>query len=166
VDLPVLVEEAKVACTTGMLLCLERRQRLAFTLGEVFGVSDTVGSEVMDMTADNFRQVLSRARRDLSRFMNGQCGLVNPSNPCRCHRKTQGFIQDGHVDPNRLLFVPEHAQKISEAAAETVREIEDAAERQQAAIYRDHPFLEPPDYVNWLRKTLDRPEVRTALRLN
>lgn len=166
VDLPLLVEEAKIACTTGMLLCLERRQRLVFTLGEIFGASDTVGSEVMEMTPDNFRQVLSRARRDLSRFMTGQCGLVNPSNPCRCYKKTQGFINAGHVDPNRLLFVPEHARKVSEAAAETVREIEDAAGRQQAAIYRDHPFLEPPDYVNWLRETLDRPEVRTALRLN
>jgi RNA polymerase sigma factor (sigma-70 family) len=105
VDLPVLVEEAKIACTTGMLLCLDRKQRLIFTLGEIFGVSDTVGSEVMDMTADNFRQILTRARRDLYQFMSNQCGLVNPSNPCRCHKKTKGFIDAGHVDPHHLLFV-------------------------------------------------------------
>src|SRR5437867_2360106 len=40
VELPVLVEEAKNGCTMGMLLCLDRKQRLIFTLGEVFGVSD------------------------------------------------------------------------------------------------------------------------------
>jgi len=60
VDLPILVEEAKIACTTGMLLCLDRKQRLIFTLGEILGASDTIGSEVMEMTADNFRQSLAR----------------------------------------------------------------------------------------------------------
>jgi len=166
VDLPVLVEEAKIACTTGMLLCLDRRQRLVFTLGEILGVSDTVGSDVMETTADNFRQILSRARRDLYRFMNNQCGLVNASNPCRCHKKTKGFIDEGHVDPHHLLFAAPRMQRIHEAAADTVREIDDVAERAHAAIYRDHPFLQPPDQVNWLRRILDRPDIRTALHLN
>ena len=44
VDLPLLVEEAKVGCTMAMLMCLDRPQRLAFTLGEVLGVSDNVGA--------------------------------------------------------------------------------------------------------------------------
>ncbi|HUL75066.1 MAG TPA: RNA polymerase sigma factor, partial [Vicinamibacterales bacterium] len=38
-----LVEEAKIACTTGILLCLEPRQRMAFLIGEVLGVTDDVG---------------------------------------------------------------------------------------------------------------------------
>jgi RNA polymerase sigma factor (sigma-70 family) len=41
--LSVLVEEAKVGCTLGMLLCLDPRQRLVFILGEVFGVSSEMG---------------------------------------------------------------------------------------------------------------------------
>jgi hypothetical protein len=44
------------------------------------GASDTVAGDVLEMTADNFRQCLSRARRDLDSFMNNQCGLVNKSN--------------------------------------------------------------------------------------
>src|SRR5438034_9266882 len=47
VDLPVLVEEAKNGCTMGMLLCLDRKQRLIFTLGQIPGASDTVGGEVL-----------------------------------------------------------------------------------------------------------------------
>jgi RNA polymerase sigma factor (sigma-70 family) len=82
VELPILVEEAKNGCTMGMLLCLDRKQRLIFTLGEILGASDAVGAEVLEMTADNFRQCLARARRDLHSFMNNQCGLVNKSNPC------------------------------------------------------------------------------------
>jgi RNA polymerase sigma factor (sigma-70 family) len=166
VDVPMLVEETKLACTAGMLLCLDRKQRLIFTLGEILGVSDTVGSDILEMTADNFRQCLARARRDLYQFMNNQCGLVNASNPCRCPKKTKGFIDGGHVDPNRLLFAAGHLQRINEAAVETVREIDDLAEKSYAAIYREHPFLEPSDQAGWLRGILNRPEVRTALQLN
>src|SRR6266704_2652332 len=99
VDLPMLVEEAKNGCTMGMLLCLDRKQRLIFTLGEILGATDAVGAEVLEMTPENFRQCLTRARRDLHSFMNNQCGLVNKSNPCRCPKKTRGFIEQGHVDP-------------------------------------------------------------------
>ena len=164
--MPILVEEAKNGCTMGMLLCLDRKQRLIFTLGEILGASDTIGGEVLEMTADNFRQCLARARRDLHNFMNNQCGLVNKSNPCRCPKKTRGFIEHGHVDPHRLLFVPEHVERVRDVAGETVREIEDVVERQHAAIYREHPFLRPADEIHWLRRMLQREDVRGALRLN
>lgn len=165
VDVPLLVEEAKIACTTGMLLCLDRKQRLVFTLGEIFGASDTVGKEILEMSPDDFRQSLARARRDLYQFMNNQCGLVNANNPCRCPKKTQGFINAGHVDPHHLQFVSLHVRRIQEAAADTVREIDDVVERQYATIYREHPFLQPAEKVEWLRQILDRPEIRSALHL-
>ena len=98
--------------------------------------------------------------------MNHQCGLVNTDNPCRCPKKTRGFIAEGHVDPENLLFVPQHVQRVRDVAPETVRQIEDAVERKHAAIYRDHPFLQPSDQIHWLRRILDRPEIRMALRLS
>jgi hypothetical protein len=52
----------------GMLLCLDRKQRLIFTLGAILGASDAVGADVLEMTADNFRQYLARARRDLHKL--------------------------------------------------------------------------------------------------
>lgn len=166
VEVPILVEEAKNSCTMGMLLCLDRKQRLIFTLGEVLGASDTVGGEVLEMSADNFRQCLARARRDLTSFMNNQCGLVNTSNPCRCPKKTRGFIEHGHVDPHRLLFAAEHVERVRDVAGEAVREIEDLVEQQHADIYREHPFLRPADEINWLRRMLQREDVRGALHLN
>jgi RNA polymerase sigma factor (sigma-70 family) len=36
VEMKVLVEEAKLGCITAMSMCLDRRQRLAFILGEVW----------------------------------------------------------------------------------------------------------------------------------
>ncbi|MBA2117936.1 RNA polymerase sigma factor [Bremerella alba] len=166
VAVPLLVEEAKNVCTMGMLLCLDRRQRLIFTLGEILGVSDSIGGEVLEMTAENFRQCLSRARRDLHNFMNDQCGLVNTSNPCRCPKKTRGFIDHGHVDPHHLLFVPEHVQRVRDVAPATVHEVEDVVERQHAAIYGDHPFLQPTDQVGWLRRLLENEALRNTLHLN
>lgn len=38
-------------------------------------------------------------------------------------------------------------------------------DREYAAVFRDHPILQPPDQVGWLRRVLDRPDVRGALRL-
>jgi RNA polymerase sigma factor (sigma-70 family) len=166
VEVPLLVEEAKNGCTMGMLLCLDRKQRLIFTLGAILGASDAVGAEVLEMTADNFRQCLARARRDLHSFMNHQCGLVNKNNPCRCPKKTRGFIEAGHVDPRNLMFVPQHLERVRDVAPGAVREIEDVVERQHAAIYREHPFLQPPDQVEWLRRMLESEGLREALRLN
>ncbi len=166
VEVPLLVEEAKVGCTMGMLLCLDRQQRLIFTLGEILGASDTVGGEVLEMTADNFRQRLARARRDLYSFMNNQCGLVNRDNPCRCPKKTKGFIEEGHVDPHHLRFVPRHVERVKDVAAKTVRKIESVVQGEYAAIYRDHPFLQSSDRVNWLRAMLENEDVRETLHLN
>ena len=47
--------------------------------------------------------------------MNDKCGLVNRANPCRCGRKTRGFIQAGHVDPQNLLFVRERIGEVQGA---------------------------------------------------
>lgn len=165
VDVPLLVEEAKISCTMGMLLCLDRKQRLIFTLGAIFGASDTVGSEVLEMTPDNFRQCLARARRDLSSFMNNQCGLVNKSNPCRCPRKTRGFVEAGHVDPHHLLFAGKHVERVKDIAGETVRDIENLVDRQHSDIFRGHPFLQSTEQISWLRRALDYGDLRGALRL-
>ncbi len=166
VEVPLLVEEAKISCTMGMLLCLDRKQRLIFVLAEIFGVSDTVGSEILDMSPDNFRQSLARSRRDLYQFMNNQCGLINANNPCRCHKKTKGFIDAGHVDPHNLTFASPRIAKIQSVAADTYTQIDDVLEQQYASLFRDHPLLEPKDQVLWLRKMLEQRNIRDTLHLN
>src|SRR5512133_458004 len=64
-DAQLIVEEAKQTCILGMLLCLDREQRLVFVLGDLLDVGDKVGAEVLDLSPENFRQRLSRARRQL-----------------------------------------------------------------------------------------------------
>src|SRR6267378_1489586 len=44
VDVRLLVDEARISCTSGMLLCLDRAQRLVYILGEIFEVGDVFGA--------------------------------------------------------------------------------------------------------------------------
>ena len=159
VELPILVEEAKVGCMTGMLLCLDRRQRMAFILGEIFGVSSEVGADVMEVTPDNFRQLLSRSRRDLYQFMQDKCGLVNSANPCRCAKKTRGFMQLGFLDPNRLQFTRARLASVSAVAPHRQNELE-SLDRKHAELFQEHGFL-APDLALKLRQLIHQSSFST-----
>jgi RNA polymerase sigma factor (sigma-70 family) len=158
-DARLLVTEAMLACTSGMLLCLEREQRLAYILGAILDVSDTVAAEILEITSENFRQRLARARRDLRNFMNDKCGLLNQRNPCRCARKTRGFIQAGHVDPENLLFVRERICEVREAAPKAFQTIK-ALDDRCSDIYREQPFYKPSDFAQMVRKLVETPDLK------
>ena len=149
-----LVEEAKLGCVTAMLMCLDRRQRLAFILGEIFGVTGEHGGEVMEITPENFRQLLARARRDLYEFMQNKCGLVNTANPCRCAKKAGAFMRHGWLDPKRRQFTPHHIAAVRDAAPGRLDEL-DAVQRAHAEIYRAAPLSDAPEIWRSLRATLD-----------
>jgi RNA polymerase sigma factor (sigma-70 family) len=157
-DTDLLVTEAMISCTSGMLLCLDREQRLTFILGAIFDISDTVAAEVLEITPDNFRQRLARARRDLRNFMNDKCGLVNQANPCRCAKKTRGFIQAGYIDPGNLLFTRERIREVREAAPK-VHETINKLDGKCAEIFRGHPFYEAPDLGQVLRRLVARTDI-------
>src|SRR5208283_561770 len=154
VPVEILIEETKIRCTMGTLLCLDGRQRLVFILGEIFGVSDQVGAEIVDVTPVNFRQILSRARRDLYEYLRGNCSLVNSDAPCKCVRKTRAFIQGGFVDPQKLQFTSQYQRKVREVAGDRADELTDAYMEVAAQVYRNHPFYEPAEQVARLRQAL------------
>jgi len=165
VDQQVIIEEARLGCTAGMLLCLDREQRLVYVLGAIFGVSDVLGAELLEITRENFRQKLARARRDLHRFMDGQCGLIKASNPCRCAKKARGFMRAGYLDPANLLFANQRVAAIRDVAparADALDEL-DAA---YAEIQRAHPFQQGPDHVAAVRLLLDDGTFKGTLDLN
>jgi RNA polymerase sigma factor (sigma-70 family) len=163
-EVKLMVAEAMIACTSGMLLCLDREQRIAYILGEILGVTDAVAVEVLGVTAENFRQRLSRARRDLRNFMNDKCGLVNPANSCRCAKKTRGFIAAGHIDPANLLFARERVRQVREAVPETYASIQQL-DRKCASIFRDHPLYTPPDLALMLSRLIGSAGLRRATDL-
>lgn len=153
-----LVEEARLGCMNAMLMCLDRRQRLAFVLGAVLGVDSATGAAVLDVGTENFRQLLARARADLAQFMSGHCGLVNRANPCRCARKASAFIARGWLDPHRLQFTAGRAASVRELVPSRLTELE-ALERAYVELHRDTPFVQAPDQVEALRQRLTRSEL-------
>lgn len=161
VDVRLLVDEARLSCTAGMLLCLDREQRLIYILGEIFDVTDALGSELLEISRENFRQKLARARRDLYNFVNERCGLINRANPCRCAKKTRGFIQAGYVDPDSLLFARDRVKQINEIVPARAKAIA-TIDAQYADVFRQHPFYPPGDLVPALRGLLTGPDFRHA----
>jgi RNA polymerase sigma factor (sigma-70 family) len=157
-----LVDEARIGCTSGLLLCLSEEQRLIYILGGIFGVSDVVGAELLEISRDNYRQKLSRARSDLHNFMHGQCGLVNSANPCRCARKTLGFVRLGYIDPSKLIFATDRQAHVREVAEDRLGTLV-RLDADYAAIYRDHPFHQSPDFVGAVRNLLQQRGARTLL---
>jgi hypothetical protein len=154
----------------GMLLCFDREQRLVFVLGEIFEVSDAIASEILDMSKDAFRQKLARARRQLvssgtSSFMQEQCGLVNRANPCRCARKTLGFVRDGIVDPRRLVFHQAHLALVREVCAARKGAFDELVDRAHASLFRETPFYEGPDIAARLREWIDGDPLERTLGL-
>lgn len=154
VPLEILVEEVKLGCTTGLLLCLDGRQRLVFILGEILGAKDELGAEIVGVTAANFRQILSRARRDLYQYMNGNCSLVNPECACKCARKTRAFLEKGLLDPEKLQFTPHVRLRVREIVKARADELMSAYEEFGANVFRDHPFYECSDPAEMLRVVL------------
>jgi RNA polymerase sigma factor (sigma-70 family) len=166
VELPVLLEEIKTSCMMGMLLCLDREQRLAFILGEVLGVKDAVGSEILETSRENFRQKLSRARRQLASFMNEKCGLIREENPCHCARKTTALVRSGYVDPQSLRYHGHFVKRVAEVAAGKQRQLESLLDERCRSLFREQPFREPPDFVRFLRDILESKEVRAIFNFN
>jgi RNA polymerase sigma factor (sigma-70 family) len=161
-DVQLIVDEARIGCSMGMLLCLDREQRLVYILGGIFEVTDAVGAELLEVSRDAYRQRLSRARRDLHQFMHSKCGLVNTANPCRCAKKTQAFIDAGFVDPRNLLFATAHLTRVREVAPKVHEEV-GALDAAYAAVHRDHPFHTPPALAGAIRRLLQEPEFESIL---
>ena len=150
-----LVEEAKVGCLSAMLLCLSREQRIAYVLGNVFELSDTVAAEILDITPEAYRKRLSRARADLHAFMTDKCGLVREENPCRCVNKTTAFIKAGFVDAGRLKFHRDYHQRIQDVASSQAGSVFRSATEVYPALFRAQPFADPPNVMSLLRRSLE-----------
>lgn len=161
-----LIQEVNISCMSGMLLCLDREQRLIYVLGEIFGIDHTIGSQMLEVSKDNFRQRLARARKDLYNFMNNKCGLVNRANPCRCARKTKSFIQAGWVDKDKMKFNTAYSKKIYEEIPQKAKELYELTEIEYAGLYRKHPFQEKEHHQKFFSDLLTDDRISNLLRLN
>lgn len=164
-DLIDSIEELRISCTAGMLLCLDREQRMVYILGDMFDIDHHLGSEILGISPGNFRIRLMRARKDLYNWMNERCGLINKSNPCRCSKKTKTYIQAGYVDPDNLKFNTAHKKKLYELSKENAVSISNTVEDLHKNIFQQHPFQEPATKNNFVEEIFNNKLIKFILNI-
>lgn len=141
-----------IGCTQGMLLALDRDQRLAFLLDVVFGLGSDQAGEVIGITAAAFRKRLSRARERLAGFMQGTCGLIDPDRACRCDRqlpavRARAAIATADERASRLQPPPDALARTEFAQWQAFGDA--------AAIFRSHPeYRAPGEMTGAIRQLL------------
>jgi RNA polymerase sigma factor (sigma-70 family) len=141
-----------IGCTQGMLLALDRDQRLAFLLDVVFGLASEQAGEVIGITAAAFRKRLSRARERLAGFMQNTCGLIDAERPCRCDRqlpavRARAMAEPAHEAAARLKFPPDALARIEFAEWQAFGDA--------AAVFRSHPeYRAPGEMTDAIRRLL------------
>jgi len=134
-----LAREVKHGCTLAMLVCLHRDERVAYVLGEVFGISSRDGAWICETTEAAYRQRLSRARTAVRAFVSAHCGLVSPATArCHCRRRVPIAVQLGRVDPTTVRTT---SADIDAAVAEMERLYD------SAALMRSIPDVATPDEI-------------------
>ena len=148
-----LFQEIRVGCTLAMLLCLDRAHRITYILGEILEIDSRDGASILGIRRETFRKRLERAREEIVRFMRTHCGLANPENRCRCHRRVQRATELKRIDHKRLLFAHDAvgANEFPNVLV-SIRRLEDA--QRTVAIYRSHPEYAVPDFVTAVRRLL------------
>ena len=99
-----MAEELKMSCTNVMLQCLEAESRCIFVLGTMFKGDSKIAGEILDMTAENYRQRLSRIRRKVGDFLAEYCGLSG-SGCCSCKKRVGYAIAQHRINPERPDFL-------------------------------------------------------------
>jgi RNA polymerase sigma factor (sigma-70 family) len=150
-----IVEEVRLACLQGMLLCLTREIRLAFILGVVFELTSAEGARILNITQPTFRQRLSRGRKQIQEFMTKKCSLVNPQNPCACVKLIPHEIKIKMLNPRNLRFANHrcHARGTDRARAQ-MHELDEM--RRVAALFRSHPdYAAPESFIASIKELVE-----------
>jgi len=157
------IEEIRINCTTGMLLCLSKEQRMIYILGEMFDIDHNLGGEILGISPGNFRIKLMRARKELYNWMNKKCGLVNTNNPCRCSKKTRGYIAEGKVDPTNLQFNTRYTSQINALSKNKAASFSNTVEELNKKVFQSHPAQTPVQASKIVDEILNNDLIKSIL---
>lgn len=123
-DRTLLEQELKYACTNVMLQCLDAESRIIFILGTMFKLDSTVAGEILGITAEAYRQRLSRIRRKVADFLNTYCGLTGQG-ACRCAKRVDYAILTHRLDPQALSYVTLKPHENAQAYKHAMEELDE-----------------------------------------
>lgn len=158
-------KEIKFRCTSAMLICLDREQRLIYLLGKVFDIDHNLGAEIFNVSKENFRKKLSRARIEINNYMENRCGLINKSNPCRCVKKAKVALKMGLLDKDNLILKPSYTKKIGDFVIENQNSITDVVDKKIIEIFRGHPSKSEFNAKNIVSKIVNDQTIKNLFNI-
>jgi RNA polymerase sigma factor (sigma-70 family) len=148
--------QTALSCTQGMLMTLDREHRLVFVLDLLFGLPSKDGAEVAGISADAYRQRLSRARAKLDAFAQRTCGLVQPEAACRCEKQLpalQHLQRSGATTTPSVIAIHPAERAEAERAFDGLVRLSNAAE-----LLRAHPEYRAPEAMHGAIRAVLRSE--------
>ena len=121
VEKSILAEELKMSCTNVMLQCLDVESRCIFILGTMFKVDSRIAGDLLGITAEAYRQRLSRIRKKMADFLHDYCGEYGKGK-CHCSDRVNYAIQNHRISPNHLDFTA------AQICPQTMLEVKEAME--------------------------------------
>lgn len=122
----VALNELRISCTMAMLLCLDLKHRMAYVLGDILDFDHGDAADVLEISKENYRQRLSRARKAVVDFTTKECGLANSNSRCSCPKRLPAAIELGRIQPGLAL--------LSDQAEDSFSDIRKRAEGLESAL--------------------------------
>ncbi len=103
-DIRELAYELKVSCTTAMLMCLSKEDRIIFLLSNLLNINSQEIGDIIGISAPSTRKRVSRANAKLKNFIDNNCGLLNKNNSCHCRQRVNYAILQGRISSDSMYF--------------------------------------------------------------
>jgi RNA polymerase sigma factor (sigma-70 family) len=143
------------------LLCLDRRQRIVLILGVVFMLPSSLAAQILEITPENFRKQVQRAKEDISHFMDDKCELINPNHRCRCRKKSKGVMKNRKGSPGMKFS----GESIRIVAADKNQALINLIQRKYLSLFGEQPDKDSANKAELSRKILQDPEIREIYEL-
>lgn len=151
-DRSLLIEEVKIACTFGMLQCLDRGHRIAYILGEITELPGPEAAEILNISPELFRKRLQLARKAILNFTKKYCGLASDAAPCRCNRQVTSALRAGKINADACKYAATPSS--FEQTRAMVRQVDEA--RWAIQVHRtNHPRAASVDFARRLIQIAD-----------
>ncbi|TCO67889.1 RNA polymerase sigma factor [Marinisporobacter balticus] len=85
IDDELIVEDMREKCIHGFLKCIPKKMRICFLLKSCLQLKNKDIAEVLEISEDNVKVTLHRARQKLKDMFEMRCSLIDPQKPCKCY---------------------------------------------------------------------------------
>lgn len=147
----ILAEELKASCTNVMLQCLDHKSRCIYVLGLMFKADSKVCGEILGITAEAYRQRLSRIRKKVAEFLGEYCGL-SQTGKCSCKKRVGYAIQTHRLNPQNLEY--SSLEMLDNADTQSFREAMEEMDRLSDVFARLPQYRSPLATKSFLEKLL------------